>query len=115
MTLTRLSHPRPSTVALATAGALLPALVVLGVPQPMQALLATALLAFVPGFALVRLAAPREPLTAVALSIALSLAVATVMSAGLLYVGLWSWQLCCILLGAVTLAASAARPWRVTP
>lgn len=110
MTVTRLSDPTPRTVALATAGTLLPALVVTGVPQPTQALLAAALLAFLPGYALVRLVPPRDPVMAVALSIAASLALATVVSAGLLYAGAWSWQLCCLLLGAITVGASVVRP-----
>lgn len=114
MTVTRLSDPTPSTVALATVGTLLPTLLVVGVPQTTQALLAAALLTFVPGYALVRLAPPRDTLATVALSIAASLSLATVVSSGLLYAGAWSWQLCCILLGAITVGASAVRPWVVS-
>ena len=48
-----------------------PALVLLGMPQPIQGLLATALLLFLPGFTLVRLAPPRDPVLGATLAIAL--------------------------------------------
>lgn len=110
MTVTRLSDPTPTAVSLATVGAVLPALVIVGVPQPVAAVLGTALLALVPGFALVRLAPPRDPLAVLALSVATSLSLATVVSSALFYTGAWSWQLCSVVLGVVTVAAAPVRP-----
>ena len=80
-----------------------PALVLLGMPQPIQGLLATALLLFLPGFTLVRLAPPRDPVLGATLAIALSLALAAAVSTALLYAGAWSWQLCVAILGGISL------------
>jgi hypothetical protein len=100
----------PFTLGLATAGAVVPAVVVVGVPQPLQALLAAVLLLALPGAAVVRLLDPAlQPLPLLVLAMAISLALAGALSTALLYAGTWSWQVCCVLLGAVTLTACAVR------
>jgi uncharacterized membrane protein len=104
----------PVTATVTTAGLLFPILLLVGVPQPAKALLAAALLGFVPGYALVRFAPPHDSvLVRLILSIAISLALATVVSSALLYLGVWSWHLCAGLLGGVTVGAGLLR-WRRT-
>lgn len=89
---------------LAGAGVLLPALLVLEPVQPVRALAAITLLMVLPGLALARLLqVPGLVLTAlVTVSASLALVVLTSMAA--MYAGVWSWQLCLVLLGAVTVA-----------
>jgi hypothetical protein len=103
--MTAFTRTQVLTVSTAAVAASAPVLVVAGVPQPAQALLALALLAFLPGFALLRLAAERDPFQVVALSVAVSLSLAAVLATTLLYVGMWSWQTCAFLLAGVTVTA----------
>jgi len=103
------------TALVAAAGAFLPLLVIVGLPQPFQALLAVALLAVVPGYAIIRLAPPGDALCTAVVSVAVSLALATVVSTALLYLSVWSWQAVAVALGVITLAASAARRRMVPP
>ena len=91
------------------AGVLLPLLLLVGAPQPARALAAFALLAFVPGFAVTRLIDLGSRAFDVVVAIAVSLALATAVSTGLLYLTAWSWGACVCVLGALTVAASAAR------
>ncbi len=93
------------TVSTGAVAASAPVLLVAGVPQPAQALLGLALLAFLPGFALLRLAAERDPFRVVTLSVAVSLSLAAVLATTLLYVGMWSWQTCAFLLAGITVMA----------
>ena len=100
----------PVTLILATAGAVVPAVVVVGVPQPLQALLAAVLLLALPGAAVVRLLDPTvSALPLVVLAMAVSLSLAAAVSTALLYAGFWSWQVCCLLLGVITITACALR------
>ena len=101
-----LTRAHVTAIAVAAAAASAPLLVIIGVPQPGQALLGLVLLGFLPGFALLRLGSGREPVQTIALSIALSLALATVLASSLLYLGMWSWQACVVLLGGIALVAS---------
>lgn len=110
MNLTRAQLPALTIAVVAAAS---PPLLIAGVPQPAQAVLALTLLAFLPGFALLRLSPGREPIQTAALSIALSLALATVLATSLLYVGMWSWQACVAILGGIALVASSLRVRKV--
>lgn len=103
------------TALVAGAGVLLPVLVIVGLPQPVQAVLAVALLGFVPGYAIIRLMPLGDALFTALVSVAVSLALATAVSTALLYLIVWSWQVCAITLGVVTLGASAARLRTVPP
>jgi uncharacterized membrane protein len=96
------------------AGVLLPALLLVGVPQPARALVAFALLAFVPGFAVTRLIDLASLAFDVVVAIAVSLALATAVSTGLLYLTAWSWGACVCVLGALTVAASVVRLGRTS-
>lgn len=102
------------TALVGAAGALLPLLILIGLPQPAQAVLAIALLALVPGYAIIRLVPLGELSLTLLVSVALSLGLATVVSTVLLYLSVWSWQGCAIVLGIVTLGASAVR-FRTVP
>lgn len=103
------------TALVGAAGALLPLLVIVGLPQPAQAVFAVALLAFVPGYALIRLMPLCEALLTLLISVAVSLALATAVSTALLYLSVWSWQACAVVLGVVTLGACATRLRTVAP
>ena len=94
---------------------LVPVLVIVGLPQPIQALLAIALLGLVPGYAITRLTPLGDALFTALVSVAVSLALATFVSTALLYLNVWSGQACAIALGVVTLGASAARLRMVPP
>jgi len=78
-------------------------------PQPLRALLAIAIMGFLPGYALVRLTGLSEWFVVLVVSVATSLCVATAISMGLLYTQVWSWQLSIGLLGVVTVAAAVAQ------
>lgn len=103
------------TALVGAAGALLPLLIIVGLPQPAQAVLAVALLALVPGYAIIRLMPLGEALLTVLVSVAVSLGLATAVSTALLYLSVWSWQACAIVLGMVTLGACAGRLRTVPP
>ena len=96
-------------VGTGVAGLLLPALLLVGVPQPFRGIAAIALLAFVPGFAVTRLIDLASLAFDVVVAIAVSLALATAVSVGLLYLTAWSWGACVWLLGALTVVASVVR------
>jgi uncharacterized membrane protein len=96
------------------AGLLLPALLLLDVPQPAKALAGFALLGFVPGFAVTRLIDLASLAFDVVVAIAVSLALATAVSTGLLYLTAWSWGACVCVLGALTVAASVVRLGRTS-
>jgi uncharacterized membrane protein len=91
------------------AGVLLPALLLIGAPQPARALAGFALLAFVPGFAVTRLIDLASLAFDLVVAVAVSLALATTVSTGLLYLTAWSWGACVCVLGALTVVASVVR------
>jgi hypothetical protein len=101
------------TVATGIAGLALPPLLAAGPPQPVRALVAFALIGFVPGFALTRLLGFGDKVMLAVVSIALSLALTAAVSTLLLSLTAWSWLRCVYVLGAVTLVASAARLGRL--
>ena len=96
-------------VATGISGLALPVLLATGLPQPLRAIAAFALVGFVPGFAVTRLMGLRDGLALVVVAVALSLALTAAVSTGLLYLTAWSWLRCVYVLGTVTLVASAVR------
>lgn len=96
-------------VATGTSGLALPLLLGIGLPQPLRAVVAFALIGFVPGFAVTRLLGFGGNIMLVVVSIALSLALTAAVSTLLLSLTAWSWLRCVYVLGAVTLVASAVR------
>jgi|EndMetStandDraft_8_1072994.scaffolds.fasta_scaffold373146_2 hypothetical protein len=94
---------RPAVVfAVVTAAALL----VLWSPDAARLAAALLVTAVLPGTVLVRpLAIPDRALAAV-LAIATSLAITTLVSTALMYMGYWSWPACAAGIAAVTFAAS---------
>ncbi len=88
--------------ALAVLGLLLPAVTVVQPVQPVRALTAACVLLVLPGAGLALRAGLRDPLLAVVIAVAASLACTVVTSTALMYLGIWSWQLCLVLLGLFT-------------
>lgn len=97
------------TALVAGAGVLLPVLIIIGLPQPAQAVLGVALLAVAPGYAILRLMPLGDALLTAVVSVAVSLALATAVSTALLYLEVWSWESCAIVLGLMTLGACVPR------
>ena len=95
-------------------GILCPLLLLATPPQPLRAVLAIAMMGFLPGYALVRLAGVSEWFVVLVVSVAVSLSLSTVVSMGLLYASVWSWQLSVGLLGLVAVAAVVAQMRRTT-
>ncbi|TDO34239.1 hypothetical protein EV643_12824 [Kribbella sp. VKM Ac-2527] len=87
----------------------LPLLLAAGLPQPLRAVVAFALIGFVPGFAVTRLLGFGDNVMLVVVSIALSLSLTAAVSTLLLSLTAWSWLRCVYVLGAITLVASAVR------
>lgn len=96
-------------VATGISGLALPLLLAAGLPQPLRAVAAFALIGFLPGFALTRLLDFGDGVILVVVPIALSLALTAGMSTLLLSLTAWSWLRCVYVLGAVTLVASGVR------
>jgi hypothetical protein len=101
-------------VATGISGLALPLLLAAGPPQPLRAVVAFALIGFVPGFALTRLLGFGDGVMLVVVPIALSLALTAAVSTLLLSLTAWSWLRCIYVLGAVALVASAVRLGRLT-
>jgi uncharacterized membrane protein len=95
-------------------GVLCPLVLLSSPPQPLRALLAIALMGFLPGYALVRLTGLSEWFVVLVVSVAASLSLATAVSMGLLYARAWSWQLSLALLGLVAVLAAVAQMRRTT-
>ena len=103
------------SVWVAALGVVLPLLVVAQPLQPVRALAALIVLAVLPGLALARLLDPRDPVLVALVTVAASLAMSVLVSTGLVYAGIWSWQLTLAVLGMLTVAASLLRARRETP
>ena len=95
-------------------GAVCPLVLLASPPQPLRALLAIAIMGFLPGYALVRLTGLSEWFVVAVVSVATSLSLATAISMGLLYANAWSWQLSMGLLGVVVVLAAMAQLRRST-
>ena len=90
---------RSSLVAL---GVLLPLVAVVQPIQPIRALAAEGLLLLLPGLAVARLLRPGDAILFVVVAFAASLALSVLTATGLMYAGIWSWQLTLVLLGVIT-------------
>jgi hypothetical protein len=96
-------------LSLLAVGALAPLVLLASPPQPLRALLAIAIMGFLPGYALVRLTGLSEWFVVAVVSVATSLSLATAVSMGLLYAKAWSWQLSMGLLGVVVVLAAVVQ------
>ena len=96
------------TLALGISAVVLSLVTLLGLPTPLQAVAAAAILVLLPG--------PHARLTQVSdvalralLVLALGLAVLTAVSTAMFYLAVWSWQACVITMGVITVLACLAR------
>jgi hypothetical protein len=97
------------TVALALAAIALSLVTLVGLPAPLQALAAIAVLVLLPGQALVRLTPVTDAALVALLVLALGIASLTAVSTAMFYLTVWSWQACVIAMGAITVLACLAR------
>jgi uncharacterized membrane protein len=107
-------HADRTNLTLLGLGILCPLLLLASPPQPLRAILAIAMMGFLPGYVLVRLTGLSEWFVVLVLSVAVSLSLSTVVSMGLLYARVWSWQLSVGLLGLVAVGAVLAQMRRTT-
>ena len=94
------------TAGLVALGVLMPLLAMTQPAQPIRALAAATVVMLLPGAAMARLVRLRDPLLVLVAVPSTSLALTVLMSTGLMYVGIWTWQLTLALLGVVTVAAA---------
>lgn len=97
------------TVALALAAIALSVVTLVGLPTPLQAVAAIAVLVLLPGQALARLTQVTDLALAVLLVLALGLAALTAVSTAMFYLAVWSWQACVVTMGVITVLACMAR------
>jgi hypothetical protein len=102
--LLRMGAPSAALVAL---GVLMPLLAATQPPQPIRAVAAGSILLLLPGLAVAKFLRLRDHLLLLAVVPSVSLGLTVLASTGLMYAGVWSWQLTLALLGAVTAAAAA--------
>ena len=107
----RLGLLERTSAALVALGVLMPLLAAAQPVQPIRALAAASVLLCLPGLAVARLLRLGDPLLLLAVVPSVSLALTVLAATGLMYAGVWSWQLTLALLGVVTVAVAAAtRP-----
>ena len=97
------------TVALGLAAVALSLVALVGLPTPLQAAVATAVLVLLPGLALTRLTPVTDLGLGAILVLALGLSALTAVSTALFYLAVWSWQACVITMGVITVLACLAR------
>jgi hypothetical protein len=97
------------TVVLGLAALALSLVTLLGLPAPLQAVAAIAVLILLPGQALVRLMPVTDLAYGVMLVLALGLATLTAVSTTMFYLAVWSWQAVIITMGVITILACMAR------
>jgi hypothetical protein len=102
----RILQMQRSSAALVGLGILMPLLAALEPAQPIRALAAAGVLLLLPGVAVARLLRLGDPVLFLVASTSVSLALTVLTSTGLMYTGIWSWQLTLALLGAVTVAVA---------
>jgi hypothetical protein len=98
----RLAQLERTSAALVCLGVLMPWLAAMQPVQPIRALAAVSVMMILPGIAVARLLRLGDPILFLAAALAASLAFTVLTSTGLMYLGIWSWQLTLTLLGAVT-------------
>ena len=97
------------TVALGLAAVALSLVTLIGLPTPLQAVAATAVLVLLPGQALARLTQVTDLALGALLVLALGLAALTAVSTAMFYLAVWSWQGCVVTMGVITILACTAR------
>lgn len=97
------------TVVLGLAALALSLVTLLGLPTPLQAVAAIAVLVLLPGQALARLMPVTDLAFSVMLVLALGLATLTAVSTAMFYFTVWSWQACVVTMGVITILACLAR------
>ncbi|MCW2765194.1 MAG: hypothetical protein JWO11_1153 [Nocardioides sp.] len=103
----RLGQMERSSAGLAGLGVLMPLLAAMQPVQPIRALAAASVLMLLPGIAVARLLRLDDAILFLAVAPSVSLALTVLTSTGLMYAGIWSWQLTLVLLGVVTAAVAA--------
>ena len=107
----RLAGRQGASAALVGLGVLMPLLAASQPVQPIRALAALSVLMCLPGVAVARLLRLGDPILFLAVAPSVSLALTVLTSTGLMYAGVWSWQLTLALRGAVTaVVAAVTRP-----
>ncbi|TDK25590.1 hypothetical protein E2F48_10100 [Arthrobacter crusticola] len=97
------------TVALGLSAIVLSVATIVGLPAPLQAVAAIAVLVLLPGQALARLTQVTDVALAVVLVLAIGLGTLTVVSTAMFYLALWSWQACVVTMGVITVLACIVR------
>ncbi|KRE78847.1 hypothetical protein [Arthrobacter sp. Soil762] len=97
------------TVALGLAAVALSVVTLVGLPTPLQAVAAIAVLILLPGQALARLMQVTDLALGALLVLALGLATLTAVSTAMFYLAVWSWQACVVTMGVITILACMAR------
>ena len=97
------------TVVLGLAAVALSLVTLLGLPTPLQAVAAIAVLVLLPGHALTRLMPVTDLALGAMLVLALGLATLTAVSTTMFYLAVWSWQAVIITMGVITILACMAR------
>ncbi|MHC6229015.1 hypothetical protein ACX5I6_04515 [Arthrobacter sp. MMS24-T111] len=97
------------TLALGIAAPVLSLVLLIGLPIPLQALVAAAVLVLLPGQAMTRLTPVTDLALAALLVMALGLATLTAVSTAMFYLTVWSWQACVVAMGSITVFACLAR------
>ena len=97
------------TVVLGLAALALSLVTLLGLPAPLQAVAAIAVLVLLPGQALARLTPVTDLALGTLLVLALGLATLTVVATTMFYLAVWSWQACIVTMGVITILACLAR------
>jgi len=103
------------TLALGLAAVALSVVTLVGLPGPLQALVALAVLVLLPGQALVRLMPVTDGALGALLMVALGIASLTAVSTAMFYLTVWSWQGCVVAMGAITVLACVARAGTEVP
>jgi hypothetical protein len=97
------------TVALGLAAAVLSLVTLIGLPTPLQAVAAIAVLVLLPGHAIARLTPVTDFALGALLVLGLGLAVLTAVSTAMFYFAVWSWQACVVTMGVITVLACVVR------
>ena len=97
------------TVVLGLVAVALSLVTLLGLPTPLQAVAAIAVLVLLPGHAPTRLMPVTDLALGAMLVLALGLATLTAVSTAIFYLTVWSWQACVVTMGFITILACLAR------
>jgi hypothetical protein len=97
------------TMVLGLAAVALSLVTLVGLPTPLQAVAAIAVLVLLPGQALVRLTPVTDLALGTLLVLALGLATLTAVSTTMFYLAVWSGQACVVTMGDNTILACLAR------